>query len=147
MPRCPQPGGGCCLRGRRISQGQVMDGRAAGAVVYLTGDLDRNTLEKAVRAGTLQRLRRGAYGAAVESEDRHVRDRVRARQQMHAILRQLDGPLWFSHGSAALLHRLPLERVPSRTHLVRPGRASARADQTIARHRVAVAEPDTTMVD
>jgi len=115
--------------------------------VYLTGDLDRNTLEKAVRAGTLQRLRRGAYGPAVESEDRYVRERVRARQQMHAIARQLDGPLWFSHDSAALLHRLPLERVPSRTHLVRPGRASARADQTIVRHRVAVAEPDTTMVD
>ncbi len=124
-----------------------MDERAAGAVVYLTGDLDRNTLEKAVRAGTLQRVRRGAYGAVVESEDRYVRERVRARQQMHAIARQLEGPLWFSHDSAALLHRLPLDRVPSRTHLLRPGRASARADQTIVRHRAAVAEADMTMVD
>src|SRR5699024_12616136 len=72
LPGCPQPGGSCCTRDHRLGQGQVMDERAAGAVVYLTGDLDRNTLEKSVRAGTLQRLRRGAYGPVVEGEVRSV---------------------------------------------------------------------------
>lgn len=124
-----------------------MDERVAGAVVYLTGDLDRSTLERSVRAGTVQRLRRGAYAPVVEHPDRYVGERIRARQQMHAVARQLKGPLWFSHTSAALLHGLPLRRTPERTHLISRGHVSARADRTAVRHRVVLNVAETARVD
>lgn len=124
-----------------------MDERVAGAVVYLTGDLERTTLERWVRAGQLRRLRRGAYAPVIEHPDQYVRERVRARQQMHAIDRQLPGPLWFSHASAALLHGLPLRRTPVRTHLIGSGHVSARADRSVVRHRCALDDSDIARID
>ena len=116
-------------------------------MVYLTGDLDRSTLERAVRTGSLQRLRRGAYAPVVKHPDRYLRERIRARQQMHAVARQLKGPLWFSHASAALLHALPLRAAPERTHLIGSVHSSARADPTVVRHRATLGAADTATID
>src|SRR5699024_851658 len=96
---CPQPPVGAAPRRLTISHRGPMDAqdavdeRVAGAMVFLSGDLDRTSLERAVRTGTLQRLRRGAYGRVFTVEE-HVRARIRARQQMTATNRQLAGPIW-----------------------------------------------------
>ncbi|HLR28178.1 MAG TPA: hypothetical protein VK086_05750 [Ruania sp.] len=124
----------------------AVDERAAGAMVFLSGDLDRTSLERAVRTGTLQRLRRGAYGRVFTGE-KHVRARIHARQQMTAINRQLAGPTWFSHTSAALLHGLPLLHPPVTTHVTQQHRPSSRADRSLVRHTRPLRAGDTTVLD
>lgn len=124
-----------------------MDERTAGAMVFLSRDLDRTSLERAVRDGSLERLRRGAYGRRIEAEDRYARERIRARQHMNALARQLSGPFWFSHSSAAVLHDLPLLRPLTSTHLTQAQRPSGRADPTITRHTRPVTSGDTTVLD
>lgn len=124
-----------------------MDERTAGAMVYLRRDLDRASLDRAVRDGSLQRLRRGAYGRRIDAEDRYARERIRARQQMNALVRLLPGPFWFSHSSAAVLHELPLLRAPVNVHLTQVQRPSGRADPTLARHTRPMAPGDGSVVD
>ncbi len=116
-------------------------------MVYLSTDLDRASLERAVRAGTLERIRRGAYAHRIDAKDRHARQRIRARQQMTAVARQLPGPLWFSHSSAAILYDLPLLHLPRTTHLTQAQRASGRSDPTISRHSRPLPAAETTVVD
>ena len=124
-----------------------MDERAAGAMVFLSRDLDRASLNRAVRDGSLERLRRGAYGRRIDAEDRYTRERIRARQHMNALARQLAGPFWFSHSSAAVLHDLPLIRPLTSTHLTQIQRPSGRADPTITRHTRTIGSGDTAVVD
>src|SRR5699024_7383902 len=66
---------------------------------------------------------------------------------MTAVARQLPGPFWFSHGSAALLHELPLLHLPGTTHLTQAQRASGRSDPTISRHSRPLPAAQTTVVD
>ncbi len=115
--------------------------------MYLSSDLDRGSLERAVRDGSLERIRRGVYGRRIDTEDRYARERIRARQHMNALARQLSGPFWFSHSSAAVLHNLPLLRPLASTHLTQAQRPSGRADPTITRHTRPVSTGDTAVVD
>lgn len=66
---------------------------------------------------------------------------------MTALHRQLVGPIWFSHTSAALLHGLPLLHPPTRTHLTQRHRPSSRADPTLIRHTRPLNPGDTTILD
>lgn len=116
-------------------------------MVFLSRDLDRTSLEHAVRDGTLERLRRGAYGRRIDAEDRYARQRIRSRQQMTALVRLLPGRFWFSHASAAVLHDLPLLRSPATTHLTGTQRPSGRADPTLSRHTRPLDTAETTVVD
>jgi hypothetical protein len=75
-------------------------------------------LGRMVRAGELERLRRGAYVAGTLPDDVAAVHRLLVR----ATLAGLRRPAVVSHQSAAVLHGLPLWDVPlDRVHVTRPG--------------------------
>lgn len=87
----------------------------------------------ALRSGELVRLRRGAYvwSSALDAGRRDV-DVARAR--VRAVLEQAQHPLVASHLSAALLHGLPLTRLPHRVHVTQTVRPRTQADSDVLRH-------------
>lgn len=112
------------------------DARASG----LAGD----DLRRATRAGSLVRVRHGAYVSAPTwtSADEAERHRLRVR----AAARRMRAPV-FSHESAAAMWRLPLlGGWPADLHVVLPRAGGAPSTPGVRRHRVATL-PDTRVVD
>jgi hypothetical protein len=118
-------------------------------------------LRSAARRGEVERIRPGAYRRRTDDDDggggsgvgnaRGARDGgglldqwERARDlhvdRARAVHGQLDGPHWFSHETAALLHGLPVWRLPRQVHLVQGYRASSRAASDLHRHVLEVPE-------
>lgn len=125
--------------------------------VVLARDIPRPTLEAAVRAGELERIRPGAYrrlapGAEGRTEsvgrsassDRSAQGgrtklspaeaRELALARMAAINGKLRTPFWFSHESAALIWGCPLWTPPTATHLIQTVRPSTHSEPLLTRH-------------
>ncbi|WP_418275423.1 hypothetical protein ACNHYB_11185 [Isoptericola jiangsuensis] len=105
----------------------------------------RAGLRGAVRRGEVERIRRGAYRRSPDDgPDRATgRDRWTALRGLHvdrarAVAAQLSSSHWFSHETAAVLHGLPVWRLPHQVHLVQHYRASARAAPDLRRHALPV---------
>lgn len=88
-------------------------------------------LARLTRTASLTRLRRGAYldgGPPTSAYERH-------RLVVQATVAQLRRPAVVSHQSAAVLHGLPLWRVPLReVHITRRPPAAAEASRTLRCH-------------
>lgn len=119
--------------------------------VFLSREVHRQGLARALAAGEVERLRHGAYRWPDDAEgdpgDRHARERSRAVDRARALHAQLRSPHVFSHETAALLHGFALWRRPERTHVVQAYRASGRSAPDVARHRVAVPADERTTTD
>ena len=103
-------------------------------------------LRTARRAGEIERIRRGAYRVVPDDGSRRPDTWSAARRlqvdRARALGRQLRTAHWFSHQTAAMLHGLPLWRLPSETHLLQTYRASSRAAADVRRHFVEVRPSD-----
>ncbi len=97
-------------------------------------------LRTARRAGEIERIRRGAYRVVPDDgsrgPDRWSAARWLQVDRARALGRQLRSAHWFSHQTAAMLHGLPLWRLPSQTHVLQTYRASSRAARDVRRHFV-----------
>jgi hypothetical protein len=101
--------------------------------ILVAREHDRSALRTEHRAGTLRRVRRGAY---VHADVDGRRDGVEVvRDRILAVHRQLRAPHVFSHDSAALLWGLALWREPDRVHVTQEYNAGPAAARDIARHR------------
>lgn len=84
---------------------------------FVCGGLSFDELDRRTRAGTLHRVRRGAYEAADTWPDEPAEQH---RSLIDATIRQTPTPAVISHGSAAVLHGLPTwNQDISRVHLTR----------------------------
>src|SRR6476620_8885866 len=80
--------------------------------------LAKYDLARLVRAGELERIRRGAYAMPLPD---NTFDADRHRRQIVAALDQLDPAAVVSHGSAAVLHGLPCVSMSlRRVHITKP---------------------------
>ncbi|WP_431838380.1 type IV toxin-antitoxin system AbiEi family antitoxin domain-containing protein [Cellulomonas sp. Y8] len=123
---------------------------ASAATVPMTADdarasgLAGEDLRRAARAGSLVRVRHGAYvpAEAWTSADGGERHRL----LVLAAARRMSAPV-FSHESAAAVWRMPLlGGWPSDLHLVLPISGGAPSTRGVRRHRVATL-PDRCVVD
>lgn len=99
-----------------------------------------------VAAGGLLRLRRGTY-ARPDGIERSVEEEH--RRLLHATLPHLaqDGTV-VSHGSAAVLHGLPVwSGAVSRVHITRPRQGGGRTRPTVERHTSPLRRDEITAVD
>ncbi|WP_277209458.1 hypothetical protein [Isoptericola croceus] len=102
--------------------------------ILIAREHDRTGLRAAVKAGSLERVRRGAYrpttSAATWADRRELAlDRIRA---VHAQLRATHV---FSHVSAALVWGSPVWEIPVRVHVRQRYRAGGASATDIVRHR------------
>lgn len=99
-----------------------------------------------VRAGSLVRVRRGAYADAAALARADADERHRAR--IHAAAATARGTHVFSHESAAALWRLPsLGPWPNDVHVIVPTASGGRSDPGLRRHALGVDERDVAVVD
>ena len=96
---------------------------------------DPDELARLLRRGELTRIRRGAYARPSDPEAAESRDQQR-RRLVVATLPQLDQRAVVSHGSAALLHRLPTwpEAATERVHVTRDRRGGSRRRSLVEVH-------------
>ena len=105
--------------------------------------LTHNELARLRRRGELERLRRGAYASPTEGELTRVEQH---RRLVQATVPQLIDGSVVSHGSAAVLHRLPVWGSSiARVHVTRPGEGQRRPLLHV--HCAPLSPADTTVVD
>lgn len=114
--------------------------------VVLARDTPPRQLRAAQQAGTVSRLRPGAYLPAVAEEVEWQRRERSALAQMVAVDRQLPGRPVFCHASAALLHGLWLGSPDGQAHIVQRQNAAGRRSPGITRHHDTLREEDITLV-
>ncbi len=108
----------------------------------LTGWTD-DELGRLVRAGELERPRRGAYDTGLLPGNLATRHRLLVR----ATVAGLRKPAVVSHQSAAILHGLPLWGVPlARVHVTRPPRASTDVTSTLHCHVAAIRDDEVVEI-
>ncbi|MFV0253674.1 MAG: hypothetical protein ACK5H2_10120 [Beutenbergiaceae bacterium] len=100
-------------------------------------------LRRAIRAGVLERIRRGAY--APPQPESHAQRRIRAFQRIVAVAAGSRSPVVISHESAALLWGLPTLRIPIITHLIQPSPASGRDAADVKRHCLQLPDHERTI--
>ncbi|MDP9444686.1 MAG: type IV toxin-antitoxin system AbiEi family antitoxin domain-containing protein [Actinomycetota bacterium] len=103
-------------------------------------------IRRLLRRGEWVRVRHGAYAekSTLDAAD----ETGRARLQVYAVALVVDEPAVFSHGSAALLHRLPTWGSDlSRVHLTRPHLTSGRVVAGVGHHQASLHDSDHTVVD
>jgi hypothetical protein len=115
-------------------------------------DHDPHRLRIARRDGELERIRRGAYRvprteAPTTPSGRFALRRDDVVDRVRAVDAELRVGHWFSHETAALIHGLPLWRLPSDVHVVQHYRASSRAASDVRRHTLPVVPRERTMID
>ncbi|GAA4752455.1 hypothetical protein GCM10025783_26540 [Amnibacterium soli] len=124
-----------------------MSGWDLGLIVVRDGSHssgERSALNRDVERGVSVRLRRGVYADrpgwdALSPEQRHI-------AMIRAVDEVSDGPLLFSHASAAVLHGLPvLRRHLTRVHTTAP-RASERGHGDVAGHLFAVRDEEVVRI-
>ncbi|QLD12188.1 hypothetical protein [Microbacterium oleivorans] len=103
------------------------------------------TLDRAVGAGEVLRVRRGVYVAA--SRWAGARPEQRMRLRAHALAAVATRPPVFSHATAAALHGLPIHRGDDgRVHTLELGPVPAASRSDVVRHRHEVAGTDLARV-
>lgn len=90
-------------------------------------------------------VRRGVYVAKQAWESADVRGRHLL--EIRAAVLNAREPWIVSHGSAAVLHGLPVLHVPRLVHLTRPGVNGGRAEHGVTYHPAEVPPVDLTRVD
>lgn len=115
--------------------------------ILIAREHDGSALRRALRTGSVEQLRRGAYRSApsLAPSDRFQAARDQAVARVVAVGRQL-ADACISHESAALLHGLRLWRLPAKVHVVQGYNASSAAAPDIARHRVALGDHERTVI-
>ncbi|MBB3083172.1 type IV toxin-antitoxin system AbiEi family antitoxin domain-containing protein [Geodermatophilus sabuli] len=107
----------------------------------LAAGLSDGELARFVRRGELERLQRGAYLDTGTTVHRH-------RAVIEATVAGLRRPGVVSHASAAVLHGLPLWRVPTaRVHLIRRPPAAGSGSARVHLHVARLPEDQVTVVD
>ncbi|MFV0427550.1 MAG: hypothetical protein ACK5KU_11035 [Beutenbergiaceae bacterium] len=106
---------------------------------------DTPGIKRALAAGRIQRLRRGAYTylAGHQPDDQ----RRRALLQTIAVARQSRTPVVVSHESAALIWGLYTVYVPTLTHVIQSSRPSRNDAADVKRHCAALPPEDATSLD
>ena len=129
---------------------QDMDARSAPLPIHTAAQLqpvlDAAGRRAQLRAGSLVRVRRGAYADATALARADGDERYRAR--VHAAAATGQGTHVFSHESAAALWRLPsLGPWPQDVHVLVPRASGGRSDPGLRRHALGIDERDVTLVD
>ena len=111
----------------------------------LTDGLSPREIQAMCRAGELQRVRRGAYATPLPNgaglAERH-------RRLVRATAPQLVDGAVISHGSAAILHGLPVwESAVQRVHVTRDRRGGSRRRAWVEVHGLPLAESEIVPVD
>lgn len=100
---------------------------------------DRNRIARALREGTIERVRRGAYVEVLASDARERpalrRDEASALANIVAVHRLTRTDHFFSHVSAAVLWGWRVWDAPEATHLYQRYRASRHAASDVVHHR------------
>ncbi|MBL0884797.1 hypothetical protein [Myceligenerans indicum] len=100
---------------------------------------DRNRIAKALRAGAIERVRRGAYVEVPQPEAQRRpaprRDEAAALAQIVAVHRRTRADHFVSHVSAAVLWGWRVWDLPDLTHLYQRYRASGHAASDVVHHR------------
>lgn len=109
--------------------------------VLLAREADRDALRRANAAGSVHRVRRGAYVRARPSEPETA-----AIARVWAVHRQLTAEHWFSHLSAALLWGCRTWAAPEQVHVVQHYRPSSRSARDVVRHAVDLPPDQRTVV-
>ena len=106
-------------------------------------------LRQLVRAGTLTPVRRGAYLLGpVDPDEDDPGGYLAHRRLINATMPQLDRGAVLCHGSAAVLHDLPIWRHSITTaHVMRDGNAGSQCRQHVHVHKTPLADDDVTVVD
>lgn len=115
-------------------------GRRQGACmtteILIAREHHRLRLREALRDGSIERLRHGAYRVKRPSKDaRAVAERKRSLDRIRAVHLQLRAEHVFSHDSAALLWGMRCWRSPAKIHVLQAYRAGKAAAQDIVRRR------------
>ena len=102
-------------------------------------------LGRLVRRGELERIRRGCYARAPVGdqslEERHL-------LAVAAAVPLLEPPVVLSHGSAAVVRRLPVwPQAVEHVHITHPRRGGGRRRTTVHRHASALDHHETALVD
>ncbi|MGC0271969.1 hypothetical protein ACO0LV_03105 [Pseudactinotalea sp. Z1739] len=116
--------------------------------VVLRSELGKADFADLLSAGTIARVRHGAYMVV----DQALTEPWATRQQYAlarcvAVVRASAEPRILSHESAALLHGCPLWRTPERVHLIQPTRHGARRASDVLRHTVDLEPSDVTTIN
>ena len=112
-------------------------------------DARRAEIAARVRAGELVRARRGVYLAPGEEGSAARRRRAFVVRHAVALAERLTTEHWFSHTTAAVLHGLWTWRLAGEVHVTQRSAPSVRraSDPVVRRHRTALCEEDTALVD
>lgn len=106
---------------------------------------ETSSLDRAVEAGELVRVRRGVYVAASRWAGARPEERMRLRA--HALAAVAPRAPVFSHATAAALHGLPIHRADdARVHTLELGPAPAPSRSDVVRHRHEVDAGDIALV-
>ncbi|MGV8968431.1 MAG: hypothetical protein ACOH2F_19365 [Cellulomonas sp.] len=122
----------------------------------LARELTPARVKAEVRAGTLERIRPGAYRRPsppapaptaqtpppTPSPPAAARELALAR--IAAVGRQLRTPIWFSHESAALIWGCATWKPPDRTHVIQTVRPHGAGDPGLVRHLMTLPPADRT---
>src|SRR5690606_32469962 len=117
--------------------------------ILLARDHDFSLLRRALSAGEVERLRRGAYRTVDDvgvDTGPAARARLRAEQLVVAVHRQLTAAHVISHVSAALLHGAPMWRTPRQVHVIQQYGANAGGARDIVRHRTRLVDDEVVRV-
>lgn len=114
--------------------------------LYLTRDVGYENVRAALGAGTLTRVRTGAYIALPAKLSARDRTRQMALARAAAVHAQARGDIVLSHETAALLHGLTLWRIPSVTHVSQRANPSGRRVPEVRRHNAPVADAERTVI-
>lgn len=111
--------------------------------------VDAATIRHRLRAGEIERLRRGAYTEALEAGSAQQLAQERARVAIAAIHAQLSTDHVFVRESSALVWGLTLWPAPTSTHIAQGHRPGSRRGETasLVRHHLAVPLADRAVVD
>ncbi|WP_369375505.1 hypothetical protein AB1046_11820 [Promicromonospora sp. Populi] len=118
------------------------------AVLYRRDE--RRKLAEEARAGKIDRLRRGVYLRPFTRSGRASKDaEVTVMRGVRGVVDVSSADLWFSHTTAALLHRCWLYRASSTVHVtyrVKPHTAIETGDD-VRKHWTTLTERDRAVVD
>lgn len=115
----------------------------------LAQGFNRDQLKALVRAGNLCPLRRGAYHLGpLDPDEDDPGGYLAHRRLIYATLPQLASGAVLSHGSAAVLHDLPVwHRSLVATHVMRDGNAGGQCREHVHLHRTPLEEHQITTID